>query len=246
MNAIFSTIDLAQPQSDVILAMRTREVLLLPTVIALADYLRANQRQPVMREEYDFSRGKRGAVIPSPARNDISVLVSAAAFAAEKHRNQRRKDPDASPYINHPIALANVLACEAGIIDVPTIAAALLHDTVEDTDTTAEELRRLFGDEITAIVLEVTDDKSLPKADRKRLQIEHAPHLRSRAKLVKLADKICNLRDIRRTPPADWPLERRREYFDWARRVVDGLRGIHSCMEALFDAEVSSPPQGLE
>ncbi|HEV2270197.1 MAG TPA: HD domain-containing protein [Steroidobacteraceae bacterium] len=175
-------------------------------------------------------------------QNDIPILVSAAAFAAEKHRNQRRKGADASPYINHPIALANVLANEAGVTDIVTIAAALLHDTIEDTDATAEELNSLFGGQIAAIVLEVTDDKSLPKAERKRLQIEHAPHLSRQAKLVKLADKICNLRDIRRTPPPDWPLERRREYFDWARRVVDGLRGTHSCLEALFDAEVSSPP----
>lgn len=226
--------------------MRSREVSLLLVVSALATYSRTKQRQPTVREEYDFSRGKRGAVIPSPAQNDISVLVAAAAFAAEKHRNQRRQDADASPYINHPIALANVLASEGGIIDVPTIAAALLHDTVEDTDTTAAELRRLFGDEIAAIVLEVTDEKSLPKAERKRLQIEHAPHLGARAKLVKLADKICNVRDIRRTPPANWPLERRREYLDWAGRVVDGLRGIHGGLEALFDEELSSPLQGLK
>lgn len=197
-----------------------------------------------MRDEYDFSRGKRGAVVPSPAhlpQNHISILVSAAAFAAEKHRNQRRKDADASPYINHPIACANVLANEAGITDILTIAAALLHDTIEDTDTAIEEVQARFGDEIAGIVLEVTDDKSLPKVERKRLQIEHAPHLSPRAKVVKLADKICNLRDIRHTPPADWPAERRREYFDWARRVVDGLRGIHSGLEALFDAEVLSP-----
>jgi guanosine-3',5'-bis(diphosphate) 3'-pyrophosphohydrolase len=192
-----------------------------------------------MRDEYDFSRGKRGAVISSPAQNHIALLVSAAAFAAEKHRDQRRKGADASPYINHPIALANVLVSEAGILDVSTLVAALLHDTVEDTDTAVDELRRLFGDEITAIVLEVTDDKSLPKAERKRLQIEHAPHLSYRAKLVKLADKVCNLRDIRLTPPAGWPLERRREYSDWARRVVDGLRGTHGVLEALFDAEAS-------
>ena len=199
-----------------------------------------------MRDEYDFSRGKRGAVIPSYAQNDISVLVAAAAFAAEKHRDQRRKDADASPYINHPIALANVLAGEAGIVDVQTIVAALLHDTVEDTDTTAEELRRLFGDDIAAVVLEVTDDKSLPKAHRKRLQIEHAANLSQRAKLVKLADKICNLRDIRLSPPVDWPLERRREYVDWARRVVDGLRGAHSILESLFDAEASLSHEGLK
>lgn len=197
-----------------------------------------------MREEYDFSGGKRGAVISPPARSDTPLLLSVAAFAAQKHRDQRRKDADASPYINHPIAVANVLANEAGILDGATIAAALLHDTLEDTDTTVEELRGLFGDEITAVVLEVTDDKALPKADRKRLQIEHARHLSQRAKLVKLADKICNLRDVRLTPPADWPLERRREYVDWARRVVDGLRGTHGGLEALFDAEVSSPLEG--
>lgn len=196
-----------------------------------------------MREEYDFSRGKRGAINSSPRMQiDISLVVCAAAFAAEKHRHQRRKDVDTSPYINHPIAVANVLANEAGITDVLTIAAALLHDTIEDTDATAEELHSLFGDRIAAIVLEVTDDKSLPKAERKRLQVEHAPRLGPRAKLVKLADKICNLRDLRRTPPADWPVERRREYFDWARRVVDGLRGVHSGLEALFDREVSLPP----
>lgn len=199
-----------------------------------------------MKEEYDFSLGKRGPVISSSAQIDISILISATAFAAEKHRDQRRKGADAWPYINHPIALAYVLAREAGMVDVPTIAAALLHDTVEDTDTTAEELREFFGDEIAAIVLEVTDDKSLPKADRKRLQVEHASHLSARAKLVKLADKICNLRDIRSTPPADWPLERRREYLDWARRVVDGLRGAHSGLEALFDAEVSALHQALK
>lgn len=221
-----------------------REVSLLPN----SDRARILALKPAtnMREEYDFSLGKRGAVIPSPTQSDIAVLVSAAAFAAEKHRDQRRKGADASPYINHPIALAYVLAREAGIVDVPTLAAALLHDTVEDTDTTAEELRELFGDEITAIVLEVTDDKSLPKADRKRLQIEHAPHLSPRAKLVKLADKICNLRDIRRTPPADWSFERRREYSEWASRVVDGLRGTHSGLEALFNAELSSLHQVLK
>src|SRR6185437_6181785 len=123
-------------------------------------------RQPTMQEEDDLSDGKRAAVLSSSAQSDISLLISVAAFAAEKHRDQRRKGADASPYINHPIGLAYVLAREADIADVPTIAAALLHDTVEDTDTTPEELRELFGDEITAIVLEVTDDKSLSKADR--------------------------------------------------------------------------------
>ena len=163
------------------------------------------------------------------------TLISAIAFAAEKHRTQRRKDAEASPYINHPIALANVLANEGGIEDPVVLCAAVLHDTLEDTETTAAELEALFGSEVTAIVLEVTDDKSLEKHVRKQRQIEHAPHASPRAKLVKLADKICNLRDILAAPPADWPLERKRAYFDWAARVVEGLRGVHPRLEGEFD-----------
>lgn len=170
-------------------------------------------------------------------RNDpgMALVIRAAHFAADRHRNQRRKDADASPYINHPIALADVLAGEAGITDPVVLCAALLHDTIEDTQTTAEELRSEFGEEITGIVLEVTDDKSLPKARRKEVQVEHAPHISSKAKLVKLADKICNLRDIAASPPADWSRERKAEYFDWAARVVAGLRGTHPPLEAVFD-----------
>lgn len=173
-------------------------------------------------------------------------LVGAVAFAAEKHRHQRRKDAEASPYINHPIALADVLANEGGIDDeVVLVAAILLHDTVEDTETTGDELVRLFGAAVAGVVLEVTDDKSLPKAERKRRQIEHAPALSDRAKLVKLADKICNLRDIAARPPADWSTQRRREYFRWAKAVVDGLRGIHPPLESLFDAIHDRGPGGI-
>jgi guanosine-3',5'-bis(diphosphate) 3'-pyrophosphohydrolase len=171
----------------------------------------------------------------------IALILHATAFAADKHRNQRRKDEEASPYINHPVALANLLA-QAGISDTTVLAAALLHDTIEDTDATAEELMGAFGQEITAVVLEVTDDKSLPKEERKRVQIEHAAHLSTPAKLVKLADKICNLRDVSQSPPKDWPLERKREYFDWARQVVGGLRGAHAGLEELFDAEYRRRP----
>lgn len=165
----------------------------------------------------------------------MNQLIQAIAFAANKHCNQRRKDADASPYINHPIALADVLANEGGVTDETVLIAAILHDTIEDTETTAEELTAIFGETITTIVLEVTDDKALPKAERKRLQIEHAPTISAAAKLVKLADKICNLRDIVASPPEKWSLERRQAYFDWAKAVVNGLRGIHPELEQIFD-----------
>jgi guanosine-3',5'-bis(diphosphate) 3'-pyrophosphohydrolase len=163
------------------------------------------------------------------------IFIKAAAFAADKHRNQRRKDADASPYINHPIALANVLANEGGIANKDVLCAAMLHDTIEDTETTEAELRLAFGNKITAIVLEVTDDKSLDKAARKQMQIEHAPHISIEAKMVKLADKICNLRDILATPPAGWSLERKLDYFEWANDVVSGLRGTNIKLELVFD-----------
>ncbi len=163
------------------------------------------------------------------------AFIKAVAFASEKHRNQRRKDADASPYINHPIALANVLANDGGVVDATILCAAVLHDTIEDTKTTADELKQMFGDKVTSIVLEVTDDKSLAKEARKEEQVRHAPHISAEAKLVKLADKICNLRDILASPPADWSAERKQAYFEWAARVVAGLRGVHPGLEAVFD-----------
>ena len=182
------------------------------------------------------NRAKRGP------DGDLALLLKALAFAAHKHRDQRRKDAEASPYINHPIALAEVLAGEGGVADIEVLAAALLHDTIEDTATTVEELQQQFGARIAAIVAEVTDDQKLPKAERKRLQIVHAAGLSGGAKLVKLADKICNLRDVAVRPPAKWDLERRREYFDWARQVIDGLRGAHPALEAAFDAAYGRKP----
>jgi guanosine-3',5'-bis(diphosphate) 3'-pyrophosphohydrolase len=163
------------------------------------------------------------------------LILKALNFAAEKHRNQRRKDQEASPYINHPIALAHVLWNEAEVIDVSVIVAALLHDTVEDTETTPEELEHLFGQEVRLLVAEVTDDKSLPKEVRKQLQIDHASSLSQQARLIKLADKICNLRDMVASPPANWSGDRKRDYFEWAKQVIDQIRGSHSTLEALFD-----------
>lgn len=167
--------------------------------------------------------------------NEIQLLVRAIAFASEKHSAQRRKDVAESPYINHPIALVDVLANEGNVTNIETLCAAALHDTIEDTATTADELNSIFGEKITSIVLELTDDKSLPKLARKEKQIEHAPHCSPEAKIVKLADKICNLRNILAAPPSDWSAERKKEYFDWAAKVVDGLRGTHSDLESIFD-----------
>ncbi len=175
-------------------------------------------------------------------KSAVPKILEAAAFAAHKHRDQRRKDPAASPYINHPIALANILANEGGVLDATVIVAALLHDTIEDTETTAAELRQLFGEDVADVVMEVTDDKSLPKAERKRLQIEHAAHISERAKLVKMADKIANLRDIAASPPKDWTLARRREYFDWAKQVVDGLGDVSPTLRLAFDAAYRRKP----
>ncbi|HXE40223.1 MAG TPA: HD domain-containing protein [Azonexus sp.] len=172
----------------------------------------------------------------------MNRLLAALAFAADKHRDQRRKDAAASPYINHPIALANVLANEVGVDDERVLIAAILHDTIEDTETTEQELVRHFGKEIADIVLEVSDDKTLSSAARKQLQIDHAPHISRRAKLVKLADKICNLRDVAHSPPSGWPLQRCQEYFDWAKAVIDQLRGVHPALEHIFDQAYRERP----
>ena len=167
--------------------------------------------------------------------NHVNKLIEASNYAARQHIGQRRKGARGEPYINHPLEVANLLANIGGITDSDVLIAAILHDTVEDTETTAEELRELFGERITALVLEVTDDKSLPKDERKRLQVEHAPHLSPGAKAIKLADKISNITDVTGHPPADWTQERRLEYIDWAERVVIGLRGVNPELERHFD-----------
>jgi GTP diphosphokinase / guanosine-3',5'-bis(diphosphate) 3'-diphosphatase len=174
--------------------------------------------------------------------NDLSNLLKAASFSAQKHRFQKRKGSDGEPYINHPLEVANIIANVGKITDYDVLMAAILHDTVEDTETTAEELTGLFGENVCQMVLEVTDDKSLPKHERKLLQIEHSPHLSDGAKLVKLADKISNVRDVLNNPP-DWTEERKAEYIVWAKKVVAGLRGINPNLEHYFDELVSTAPQ---
>ena len=166
-------------------------------------------------------------------------LLKAIAFAAEKHSGQRRKDVEASPYINHPIAVATVLATEGEVSDEVIFLAAALHDTVEDTKTTFEELEEHFGLEVTNLVRELTDDKSLEKMERKRLQIEHAPQSSNCAKQLKIADKICNIRDISVSPPADWSLERRTEYLEWSEQVVAGCRHVNTRLDRAFDEAIA-------
>ncbi len=166
---------------------------------------------------------------------DVSLILKAFKFAAGKHRDQRRKDERASPYINHLITVAETLWIIGGIREVTTLVAGILHDIIEDTDTSLEELEREFGPEIGGIVSELTDDKELPQLVRKRLQIEHSATLSSHARHVKIADKISNLDDIIHSPPARWPLERREEYVIWAGKVIDGLRGSNEALEQSFD-----------
>ena len=173
-------------------------------------------------------------------------MLAALRFAAQKHSRQRRKDSDATPYINHPIAVAEVLARVGGVTDLATLQAAILHDTIEDTQTTPQELDEQFGQDVRLLVQELTDDKSLPQRERKRLQIEHAPHLSTGAKLIKMADKICNLADVTLTQPVDWPLQRKRDYLDWAERVVAGCRGCSPLLEQLFDATLKEKRLILE
>lgn len=175
-------------------------------------------------------------------QSGLPLIFEALDFAAHKHKDQRRKDADASPYINHSIAVAKILSVKGRIEEVTTLCAAILHDTLEDTETTAEELAARFGTVICSIVQEVTDDQQLPKIERKRLQVQQAKLISPRAQLVELADKIANLRDMADAPPAQWNLERRREYFDWAKSVIDEIRGRHKGLERLFDATYARKP----
>jgi (p)ppGpp synthase/HD superfamily hydrolase len=170
-----------------------------------------------------------------PEVSAITALLQALNFAACKHRDQRRKGNDACPYINHPIEVAEILNRVGGISDLVTLRAALLHDTIEDTETTGEELEAQFGLEVRQLVEELTDDKSLPKQERKRLQVERAPSLSLRAKQIKIADKISNIRDVAYFPPSHWYWQRRSDYFGWAEQVVARLRGCNLPLEELFD-----------
>jgi len=166
--------------------------------------------------------------------HDLPLLFRALRFAADHHRDGRRKGLDASPYINHPIAVASELV-SVSVEDPEVLAAALLHDTVEDTCATPEDLEREFGPRVRELVEALTDDKSLPSRERKRLQVVHAPGLDPDAKLIKIADKICNVFDVGHAPAEGWSIERRREYVNWTERVVIGCRGVNPELEDRYD-----------
>ena len=162
------------------------------------------------------------------------LILKAAHFAAQKHRDQRRKDKDTSPYINHPISVAKIISEIGNVEDTAVLAAALLHDTIEDTKTTPKELIDNFGERVCSLVQEVTDDKTLPKLERKQRQIEHAKEISRDAAIIKLGDKIANVTDITNTPPTDWDSNRRLEYFDWAEKVINNCPKVNTSLENHF------------
>jgi len=166
----------------------------------------------------------------------MELFLKALKFAADKHKNQKRKNFAGTPYINHLIDVANLISEKGGVDDEIILTAAVLHDTIEDTDTTAEELTLLFGGKICHIVLEMSDDKTLDKKVRKQKQVEDSRHKSYEARVIKIADKISNVKDVLYNPPALWTTSRRRDYLFWAREVVNSIRGTNAGLEAEFDA----------
>ena len=178
--------------------------------------------------------------------DNLFLLLKAIRFASLKHNNHRRKDADKSPYINHPIAVAEMLWKTGHVRDMVTIIASVLHDTIEDTDTTPEELEKEFNLQICSVVKEVTDDKGLSKEERKRLQIENAHSKSLPARHIKLADKICNIHDLTLSPPANWSADRRMEYIRWAKDVINEMRGTNAELEKYFDNLCSETEQVIK
>lgn len=167
-------------------------------------------------------------------KQDVLIITKALDFAARKHVDQRRKGIAAEPYINHLTEVGYLLAQATEGTDANLIAAGLLHDTIEDQGVTHAELVDAFNQDVADLVMEVTDDKSLEKAERKRQQVLHAPHKSARARMLKMADKTSNLRALVSSPPKDWDAKRINDYFDWAEQVVEGCRGVNAYLEKTF------------
>lgn len=175
----------------------------------------------------------------------LALLVNAVNFAAQRHKDQTRRD-GTTPYINHPIEVMQLLLDVGDVYDVEILAAAVLHDTVEDTETTSDELRAKFGERVAFLVAQCTDDKSLPKSERKRLQVEHAPHMNPDAKLIKICDKTSNMRSLVEHPPLDWTWERCSEYLNWCMRVFQGLEGVNVVLDKAFLAQLAESRRILD
>ena len=177
--------------------------------------------------------------------NDTVLITRALHFAAERHSNQRRKGRAQEPYINHLAEVAELVVQATEGKDANLVVAALLHDTIEDTATLPEELASIFNRDVAQLVQEVTDDNSLTKKNRKDLQITNAPKKSRRAKILKLADKISNLRSIANSPPENWDEQRKREYIQWSMRVANGLKGVNPWLEARFKKAQQEALQAL-
>jgi GTP diphosphokinase / guanosine-3',5'-bis(diphosphate) 3'-diphosphatase len=176
--------------------------------------------------------------------NTVSSLAKAYALAAQWHARQRRKGDAEEPYVNHLVEVAHLVAWATGGEDINLVIAGVLHDAIEDAEISAAQIEAEFGEDVAHLVLAATDDKSLPYAERKRLQVETTPHKSARAKVLKMADKTANLRSLATSPPA-WSLERKLEYVAWSRRVVAGARGVNAQLEAAFDAAAAEAERVL-
>ena len=178
--------------------------------------------------------------------NEWLRVLRAADAAARWHVHQRRKGPAEEPYINHLVEVAMLVAEATDGTDTNLVIAALLHDAIEDSEVPKEMIAEIFGEDVASIVAEVTDDKGIPKAERKLKQIETAATKSPRAKILKLADKTSNLRAIAASPPPDWSVKRRIEYVLWARDVAKGLRGVNQRLEDQFDEAVAAAERSFK
>lgn len=168
---------------------------------------------------------------------DFSQLMTAITFAASAHAGQIRKDREGTPYIIHPIGVARILWEEGKIQDVDILIGALLHDVLEDTNFTPDSISKHFGADILKIVIELTDPK-LSSQEKKQRQIEKAPHMSQSAKLIKLADRLYNIRDLKASPPLKWTSEDIQSYMQWGRKLLDVLRGTNEFLEEALEKEL--------
>lgn len=175
----------------------------------------------------------------------MKEVIDAILFAATCHAGQFRKD-GVTPYINHPIEVMHLLTFTGNINDEEILIAAVLHDVIEDTDTSAEEIAERFGQNVANIVLELTDDISLSKEERKQQQLLTCKGLSPAAKLIRISDKICNVYDILYAPPGDWDLQRRKEYLAWANSVVSKINGTNEGLEKHFEELIIEGIRSLE